>query len=483
MVSGTPPDREPVAQASRRIRTTAIVVFVVAVAAITTAVSLDTMVTRHGPIVPIVKALIMTAFIAILVYTAYRIGKSALLMASAAEEARLEAERKLQVARENELTEQVETNRRLLESEERYRTQFETSVDGIVFTGLDGMVVDCNETFARMLGYEVAELIGTNVWALTPREWRSVDWDVLENQILPTGRSDKYEKEYRRKDGSRVPVSLRVWAVNDEEGSLSGVWGRVEDLSQQKQYEDFIRQTIIRLEQANERLREVDRLKTEFVGMVSHELRAPIATMTSGFAALRALGDSATEEQRHDVMEVLERGTTRLRHLVDDLLDISRIESGQLKLELREVDAIELATRVMDLYAQRCEEKGIELSLEHTNGSRPIVCDPRRVEQVLTNLIDNALKFTDEGSVTVRLECTPSVAIFTVSDSGPGITPSLHEQVFEKFFTAEAPSGQQGVGLGLAISKGIVEAHNGRMWVESRQGSGATFGFELPISP
>lgn len=584
MVNGVPPEKEPVAAASQRIRTTAVVAFFVALAFVSLAVFLDTIITHRGPVIPIAKVVIMAIFITALVYAAYRIAIAAVVRVADAEEAKLATERELKELRENEhvllnapvasavlltpdgtvlavndtgakilgstpaelvgrsmrdvlppevaaqreqlgsqveqldgplvvtdeflgrhyvqhvvpvkdeggsiarvavfgvdITEQVETNRKLKDSEEKYRTQFETSVDGIVFSSLEGTILDCNPAYAEMLGYEVGELIGTNAWDLTPREWQAVDWDVIQNQVLPSGRSDKYEKEYVRKDGSRVPVTLRVWSVVDSEGHLSAVWGRVEDLSKQKQYEDFIRQTIIRLEQANERLREVDRLKTEFVGMVSHELRAPIAAMESGFMALRALGDSVSEDQRRDLLEVIERGTVRLRHLVDDLLDITRIESGALRLELERVDAEELAQRVIDLYVNRFEEKGIELCLEDTDGSRLLVCDPRRIEQVLTNLLDNALKFTQEGSVKVRLDSTPSVMIFAVTDSGPGLEPELHEQVFEKFFTADAPGGQQGVGLGLAISKGIVEAHQGRMWVESHQGSGATFGFELPL--
>jgi two-component system phosphate regulon sensor histidine kinase PhoR len=135
----------------------------------------------------------------------------------------------------------------------------------------------------------------------------------------------------------------------------------------------------------------------------------------------------------------------------------------------------------MEPYQERFQQKGVELGLEHTDSERPVLCDARRVEQVLTNLLDNALKFTSDGAVIVNLESTPTRVICTVTDSGSGIPPSLQQQVFEKFFTGGSPDGKQGVGLGLAISRGIVDAHGGSMWVESRRGSGATFGFELPL--
>lgn len=380
-----------------------------------------------------------------------------------------------------DVTEALELARKTGESEQLYRTLFESSLDGIVYTDTNGLIIDCNQSYAKILGYEVDELTGKNVWELTPLEWQSVDREVIEHQLMPSGFSDRYEKKYRRRDGSLVPVNLRVWATYDSMGRIVGAWARVEDISERKQYEDFIRQTIIRLEQANDRLREADSLKTEFVATVSHELRAPLGVVESSMAALNSLGDRVTDEQRAELLALVERGVRRLGRLVDDLLDITRIESGQLRLEVEQVNIVEVAERVLKSFEGRFADRGVGIILERLDTELAVQCDPHRVEQVLTNLVDNAMKFTGKGLVRVRLEGTPSRVICSVSDSGPGVPPALQQKVFEKFFTSEQPDGSQGVGLGLAISRGIVEAHGGSMWVENLAGSGATFGFELPL--
>lgn len=460
--SNIPEGDSAVAEVNKRLKLTAVAVYIFTETIIVLAVILDGVFGEHSTWLSIVIGAVLTVAVACFIAGAYFFVRKRVGQLAEAEAGRTTAEMLLK------------------DSEKKYRTLFESSFDGIIYTAEDGTIIDCNQAFAEMLDYKPEELIGKSVWDLTPEEWRSVDQEIIENQLIPEGHSDRYDKEYRRKDGAHVPVNLRSWLVYDSEAKPVGTWARIEDISERKQYEDFIRQTIIRLEQANESLREIDRMKTEFVGVVSHELRSPIAAVESGLVALKALGNEATDKQRSDLLGIVERGMMRLGNLVDDLLDITRIDSGQLKLETEAIDAVDLANRVIELYDTRFKEKGIELGLEHSDSVCRVNCDSRRLEQVITNLLDNALKFTDEGAVIIRIESTPSRLICTVTDSGAGIPLSQHHQVFEKFFTSGSPDGKQGVGLGLAISKGIVEAHGGRMWVESRRGSGATFGFELP---
>lgn len=364
----------------------------------------------------------------------------------------------------------------------RYKVLFETSAEGIIFADNDGRILECNDAFAEMLGYSPNELMGKTSREITPADWHDVDQDVEESQIKSAGHSDEYKKEFLKKSGSRVPVSVRAWVVYEGSGKPEGSWVVVRDLSEHVQYESFVRETLTRLDQARDALVELDRIKTDLVATVSHELRAPLATIESSLNAMKAMQPGGQLEEREELLRILDRGVQRLSKLVEELMDMTRIESGGLRLERRTVDSMELAARVVKTFEGPFAEKGLVLFLDESGGECTGTFDPQRIEQVLTNLIENALKFTEQGRVSVRVERDPSNVVFSVKDSGPGIPTELHQKVFEKFFSLDDQprEGRQGVGLGLAISKGIVEAHGGRIWINSRRGAGATFSFEIP---
>lgn len=364
----------------------------------------------------------------------------------------------------------------------RYKVLFETSAEGIIFADNDGRILECNDAFAEMLGYSPNELMGKTSREITPADWHDVDQDVEESQIKSEGHSDEYKKEFLKKSGSRVPVSVRAWVVYEGSGKPEGSWVVVRNLSEHVQYESFVRETLTRLDQARDALVELDRIKNDLVATVSHELRAPLATIESSLNAMKAMQPGGQLEEREELLRILDRGVQRLSKLVEELMDMTRIESGGLRLERRTVDSMELAARVVKTFEGPFAEKGLVLFLDESGGECTGTFDPQRIEQVLTNLIENALKFTEQGRVSVRVERDPSNVVFSVKDSGPGIPTELHQKVFEKFFSLDDQprEGRQGVGLGLAISKGIVEAHGGRIWINSRRGAGATFSFEIP---
>jgi len=235
------------------------------------------------------------------------------------------------------------------------------------------------------------------------------------------------------------------------------------------------------IEAQNQELRELDRVKDEFVSSVSHELRTPL-TSISGYVEL-LLEDEANEERR-GYLSIVDRNAQRLLGLVSDLLFTARLQDGRLELERTEVDLRRLVADAIQSARPRAESARIELVVE-ADAVPPVLGEAVRLAQLLDNLVSNAVKFTPSGGrVTVRLSSDGTQARIEVSDTGIGIAPAEREKLFERFFRSQAALERQiqGTGLGLYISKAIVEAHGGRIGVQSIVGEGTTFVVELPTA-
>jgi signal transduction histidine kinase len=233
-----------------------------------------------------------------------------------------------------------------------------------------------------------------------------------------------------------------------------------------------------------EQLRVLDRLKDEFVASVSHELRTPL-TSIRGYLELVLHGEAGElKTEQREFLNVVDRNAERLIHIVGDLLDVAQIEAGQLSLDLQSRDLATVVAESVDAALPVAADRRIELELE-TNGGSTVAIDRERFGQVVDNLLSNALKFTDPGGrVDVRVAAPNEHAVVEVADSGMGIPEEEQAKLFERFFRAEAAGEKaiQGTGLGLWISKAIVEAHGGRIGVASRLGHGTTFRIELPLA-
>jgi signal transduction histidine kinase len=235
----------------------------------------------------------------------------------------------------------------------------------------------------------------------------------------------------------------------------------------------------------NERLRELDRLKDEFIALVSHELRTPLTSII-GYVGLISEEDvGALNADQRNFAEVIERNAQRLLRLVGDLLFLSRIQSGKMAMEFRDTDITEIAARAVEENQPEAERKHIDLVLSATAVPR-FSGDPTRLAQLLDNLISNALKFTpDGGKVEVTVAAEQDQAVIAVTDTGIGIPAADRERIFERFFRTENATRQAipGTGLGLTITKAIVEAHHGTIAVDSEEGRGTTFRIRLPLPP
>jgi PAS domain S-box-containing protein len=276
-------------------------------------------------------------------------------------------------------------------------------------------------------------------------------------------------------------VSTTKVPLRDDDGEIIGTFGISRDITAQIRAESALAWQAGKLGAQNERLRELDRLKDEFVALVSHELRTPLTSIIGYIQLLR--DERASGLDTDHFAEVIERNAERLLRLVGDLLFLSKMQSGQLALELRETDLASLAGQAVEEARPEAERKHIDLIL--TAAPVPGSVDPTRIAQLLGNLITNAVKFTPEGgTVEVRLGTEDGQAVLSVADTGIGIPAADRERVFERFYRTEAATRRviPGSGLGLTISRAIVDAHGGTIMVRSDGKHGSTFTVRLPLA-
>jgi signal transduction histidine kinase len=233
---------------------------------------------------------------------------------------------------------------------------------------------------------------------------------------------------------------------------------------------------------ALDRLREFDRLKDEFIAIVSHELRTPLTSVYGAAVTLRE--HELDDDRRGALLEIVSTESARLARLLDDILWVSRLDSGRADTFITRVEAAEIASDVVDATRTHLPPT-LSLELQNPSAPAPVAADPDKLRQVLVNLIENAVKYSDEGRIEVRLEPQNGHMRFSVSDEGLGIPPEEHDRIFEKFhrLDPDMTHGVGGTGLGLYICRELVERMDGRIWVESEPGKGTTFTFELPLAP
>ncbi len=239
---------------------------------------------------------------------------------------------------------------------------------------------------------------------------------------------------------------------------------------------------VILLLQDVTRLKEVDRLKSEFVATASHELRTPLTGMTMSMGLLLETAQEKLSEPELELLQTAQDDIQRLRALVNDLLDLSKIESGKISLEITSVDVSLLIERALSTFKVQAQEQRVELTPVLPDELPLVRADANKITWVLTNLIANALRYTERGG-RIEVKVSPRIDVIHISvrDNGAGIPVDYQSKIFDKFVQVETDKDVGGSGLGLAICKEIVKANNGSIWVESTPGEGSTFTFTLPV--
>jgi PAS domain S-box-containing protein len=377
-----------------------------------------------------------------------------------------------------DITEIKANENRLKESEKKHRTVMETCADPFVVYDQFGRVTYLNPAFTETFGWRLDELLGKRI-EFVPDQKAVQKTQAAIRTILNDGTTVRFESQRLTKDGRILDVRIAGARLQDEKGDFEGIVVNLHDITKQKR-------ALLELEQAQKASEEASRAKSEFLANMSHEIRTPMNGVI-GMASL-LLGTDLNEEQRDFALTIQKSGDSLL-HIINDILDYSKIEAGKLDLETIDFDLRVTIDDISDLISNKPFEKGIEyVAMVYPEVQSHFRGDPVRLRQILINLLNNAIKFTHTGEVSLKVkvesESLKNVMLrFSVQDTGIGIPRERAVRLFKSFSQADSSTTRQygGTGLGLSISKKLVELMGGKIGVNSREGIGSEFWFTVVL--
>jgi PAS domain S-box-containing protein len=405
-------------------------------------------------------------------------------MLDAREKERDEAEQALRLAHA-ELEDRIREGtaelsvRKQLESElraanEEQRAIFDSATTGIVLIR-DRVILRCNRKIEEIFGYDPSELLGktTRCWYEGDDTYAEMGREVA-GQLADPGIFRK-ERLLLRKDETRFWGRMTAQSVDKSDTSLELVY-IIEDITAEREVAESLRI-------AKENAERASHAKDDHISNVSHELRTPMTTIREGVSqVLDGILGPTTEAQR-EFLGIVQDDTERLSRVINDLLDISKIEAGQLKIHKEHVDMIRIAQQVAKISKPQADAKNLQIKTDFATSIIEAYIDPDKIFQVWHNLVNNALKFTKQGLVELSIKEQENLVICTVKDTGVGIRTEDIPNIFNKFYQSTRKNkghGEKGTGLGLAIARAIIESHGGLLSVESVLGQGSIFRFEIP---
>lgn len=346
----------------------------------------------------------------------------------------------------------------------------------IVITDKEGFIEYVNPKFTAITGYTLDEAISKKPSILKSGE-QSIEfytelWDTITSGIDWQG-----VVKNKKKDGTFYFENVIISPILNDEGEITNYVAVKEDITEKKK-------TIEELEKAKLKAEESDRLKTAFLQNISHEIRTPLNGIL-GFSEL-LIQDWTSPEERIEYNEAISVSGKRLIEIISNVLDISIIETGQVILNPVSFRINPLMIELYNFYHKQALQKGLELkySMGETDENCLINADQLRINQVMTNLLNNAIKYTKKGTINFSYRFRKGEVLFTVSDTGIGINETFHSRIFNRFYQAENSNARnyEGAGLGLSISQGLVQAMGGKIWFESEPGAGSSFYFTIPLN-
>ena len=364
-----------------------------------------------------------------------------------------------------DVTERRQAERALQIAEERYRTIFENSAVAITMANEQEQLISWNKFTENLLGMTKDDLLLRPVRSLYPEgAWEK----IRTNEVRQKGMQHHLETQMRKKDGEIIEVDVSLSVLKDPEGRITGSIGVIRDITERKE--------------ADRKIKEAMDLKSQFISTVSHELRTPLTIIKENIALIMDGAAGHIKSKQREILEIAQRNIDRLARLINDVLDFQKLQSGRAKFNMQDNNINSVIENVYNTMAGTVKKKGVELRLTIDNALPKITFDSDKMIQVLTNLVSNAMKFTDKGSITIATHRIENSIRVSVIDTGCGMKQEDLPKLFQQF--QQLGSGNRktgGTGLGLVISKDIVEKHGGRIWVESELGKGTTIHFLLPI--
>jgi PAS domain S-box-containing protein len=373
--------------------------------------------------------------------------------------------------------EQQKLDQRLRDQQFYTRSLIESNIDALMTTDPSGIITDVNKQMEALTGCTRDELIGAPFKGYFTDPERA---EAAIKLVLSEKKVTDYELTACARDGKQTVVSYNATTFYDRSRTLQGVFAAARDVTERKRVEAELQQAKAAAEGASQ-------TKSDFLASMSHEIRTPMNAIM-GVVGLLAKTSLSPEQDKY--VQIFRRAGDNLLNLINDILDLSKVEASQLELERTGFSLKDHLEKVMEMVAAQAHEKGLTLVWEIApNVPADLIGDPTRLRQVLLNLLGNAVKFTQSGEVSLRVapddsDSSISTALrFTVLDTGIGISGEKLDQVFERFTQADSSTTRRfgGSGLGLTISKRLVELMGGRIWVESELGQGSVFAFTVPL--
>ncbi len=378
-----------------------------------------------------------------------------------------------------DITERKKAEEAFVQAEKRYRRLFETSQDGIMARDLEGRMIECNQAYAKMLGYTKEELAQLTVQRLLPEEWYEQREKIVK-EVLAKGGSVVFEREYRRKDGSIFPASVRSWRLTDEKGKIVGIWSIVRDITDQKELQKKLEQQTKNLEtlveERTKQLKESERLAAigQTAGMVGHDIRNPLQAIISDIylidSELEAFPESEAKTNIKESLHGINDCLNYVNKIVADLQDFAK----PLNPVVQETNIEEI---VEELLLKTEIPQNIKAYCHVDKNAETIQSDPFMLKRILNNLITNAVQAMPKGGeLTVRVQKESNDIVVAIQDTGEGIPEDVKPKLFTPLFTTKS----KGQGFGLAVVKRMTEALGGTIRFESQKGKGTTFILYFP---